>query len=108
MSMRDTAARRPLAVPALLGWIALTATVVAAPRLICRKPVSPAADPVDEVPGATADYWPFVPVRRELPKLVPDLEWRHIPMDHPLFRIVYPLSNGFHGYKVPPGAACNP
>jgi hypothetical protein len=42
-------------------------------------------------------------VRRELPKLVPDLEWRHIPMDHPLFRIVYPLSNGFHGYKVPPG-----
>lgn len=32
MSMRDTAARRPLAVAALLGWIALTATVVAAPE----------------------------------------------------------------------------
>lgn len=32
MSMRDTAAGRPLAVPALLGWIALTATVVAAPE----------------------------------------------------------------------------
>ncbi len=32
MSMRDTAPRRPLAVPALLGWIALTATVAAAPE----------------------------------------------------------------------------
>ena len=32
MSMRDTAPRRPLAVPALLGWIALTATVVATPE----------------------------------------------------------------------------
>lgn len=32
MSMRDTTARRPLAVPALLGLIVLTATVAAAPE----------------------------------------------------------------------------
>ena len=32
MSMRDTAARRPLPVTALLGWLALTATVAAAPE----------------------------------------------------------------------------
>ena len=32
MSMRDTTARRPLAASTLLGWLALTATVAAAPE----------------------------------------------------------------------------
>ncbi|MEY2680755.1 MAG: hypothetical protein RL661_986 [Pseudomonadota bacterium] len=43
MSMRDTALRRPLAVTAVLGWIALTATVAAAPEgPKLGKPLSPA------------------------------------------------------------------
>lgn len=39
--------------------------------------LSPAADPVDEAPGVTADYWPFVPVRRELPARIPGQRFRH-------------------------------
>ncbi len=43
MSMRDTALRRPLAVTAVLGWIALTAAVAAAPEgPKLGKPLSPA------------------------------------------------------------------
>lgn len=43
MSMRNTALRRPLAVTAVVGWIALTAAVAAAPEgPKLGKPLSPA------------------------------------------------------------------
>lgn len=42
-------------------------------------------------------------VRREVRKLFPDAAWRPIPMSHPVFQAPYNLSEGFLGYRVPPG-----
>lgn len=42
-------------------------------------------------------------VRREMSRLLPDSEWKKIPIDHPIFQGPYDLSGGYKGYRVPPG-----
>jgi len=42
-------------------------------------------------------------VRRELARLLPDSTLEKLPTDHHVFRSGYDLSQGFKGYRVPPG-----
>ena len=42
-------------------------------------------------------------VRREMSRLLPESEWKKIPMDHPIFQGPYDLTGGYKGYHVPPG-----
>jgi hypothetical protein len=42
-------------------------------------------------------------VRRELARLFPDQPLVKLPMKHAVFRSCYDLSDGFKGYRVPPG-----
>lgn len=42
-------------------------------------------------------------VRRELARVLPGERMREIPLDHAIFQAPYDLSNGFGGFRVPPG-----